>query len=43
VEAHRVGVGVNLDDGEFGAFLVCVLVEREQSWFVRVDEVDELR
>src|SRR5438132_1637201 len=42
VEGHRVGVGVNLHDGDLGVVFAGVLVERDQPWFVRLDEVDEV-
>ncbi|MFL5955735.1 MAG: hypothetical protein ACJ76I_16685 [Gaiellaceae bacterium] len=34
---------MNLDDGDFCAFLVRVLVERDQSRLVRLDEIDKPR
>jgi hypothetical protein len=32
---------VDLDDRDLGAALVDVLVERDQPWLVRLDEIDE--
>src|SRR5207249_3940839 len=37
----RVGIRVDLDDRDLGALLVEVLVERDQLWLVRLDEIDE--
>ena len=41
MKRHRVGVGVDLDNGDLSAVIVDVLVERDQPRFVRLDEINE--
>ena len=43
MKRHRLRVGVDLDNRDLSAVIVDVLVERDQPWFVRLDEIDEAR
>ncbi|MFL5961525.1 MAG: hypothetical protein ACJ757_01345 [Gaiellaceae bacterium] len=43
VGLHRRSVWVDLHDGHLIAGFVGVLVERDQSWFVGLDELNEAR
>src|SRR5438309_2043902 len=41
VELKRIRIGMDLHDCHLRPFVVCVLVERDQTWFVGFDEIDQ--